>query len=157
GDEATAMRRPQALGFLLLAGLACVGFFSLSGCKLPTYILPAFPPLALALGHFVAHHPWPRRRLLTGVVTLGLAGQAAGHYLFVPWYATYRSPLTQWDGLARACADRDLPVVCYPRGAHAVAFYLGREDIPNYRSKEMLALCARMKESPRTVVLLTHR
>ncbi len=157
GDPAVAARRPRALGFLLLAGLGCFAFFSLSGCKLPTYILPAFPPLALALGHFVAHHRWPRRRLLTAAVATGLVLQATGHYLFVPWYADYRSPLAQWGELSRACADPDTPVICYPRSAHAISFYLAREDMPNYRSKEVRALCVRLKASPRTVVLLTHR
>ncbi len=37
------------LGFLLLWGGWIVGFFSLSDSKLPTYILPAFPALALLL------------------------------------------------------------------------------------------------------------
>src|SRR5262249_61257422 len=38
-----------------------------------------------------------------------------------------------------------------------VAFSLRREGLPNFRSKEMTELCARLKERPRTVVLLTHR
>ena len=46
--EATR-QRSLPLGHLLLSGLWCFLFFSLSGSKLPTYILPAFPPLALAL------------------------------------------------------------------------------------------------------------
>ena len=49
------------------------------------------------------------------------------------------------------------PVICYPRQAHSVAFYLGREDLPSYRSKEVHLLCRKLKEQPRTVVLLTHR
>jgi hypothetical protein len=154
GDRAAAACRPPALGFVLLAGLWCVLFFSLSGCKLPTYILPAFPPLALALGHFVAEQ---RPRRLGAVVALGLAVQVAGHYVVVPWYARYRSPLERWQELAAACADPDTPVVCYPRAAHSVAFYLGRADVPNYRSKQIHVLTARLRASPRTVVLLTHR
>jgi 4-amino-4-deoxy-L-arabinose transferase-like glycosyltransferase len=46
----SAQRRPPALGFFLLSCLFCVFFFSASGCKRPAYILPALPPLALALG-----------------------------------------------------------------------------------------------------------
>jgi 4-amino-4-deoxy-L-arabinose transferase-like glycosyltransferase len=45
-------------GFWLLAGGWCVFFFSCSGSKLPTYILPAFPPLCLALGEFIARSGW---------------------------------------------------------------------------------------------------
>jgi hypothetical protein len=38
-----------------------------------------------------------------------------------------------------------------------VAFYLGREDLTSYRSKEIHLLCHKLKELPRAVVLLTHR
>jgi dolichol-phosphate mannosyltransferase len=48
-----ARRRPAALGFFLLSSLVCLLFFSASGCKRPAYILPAMPPLALALGCYV--------------------------------------------------------------------------------------------------------
>lgn len=48
-----AARRPAALGFALLASLWTVAFFSAAGCKRPTYLLPALPPLALAIGWFV--------------------------------------------------------------------------------------------------------
>jgi dolichol-phosphate mannosyltransferase len=52
-------RRPAALGAFVVAFAWCVAFFSLSGCKRPAYILPAFPLLALMLGTFVAHGlPW---------------------------------------------------------------------------------------------------
>ncbi len=156
-DPQTAARRTPALGFVLLAGLWCVLFFSLSGSKLPTYILPAFPPLALALGYFVAHAPQPRPRRLAAVLTLGVMIQFASHYLIVPWYANYRSPLPHWDEVAHTCGDEKTTVFCYPRTAHAVAFYLKREDLPSFRSKEMHLLCAQMLKRPRTVLLLTHR
>jgi len=50
----TARRRPPALGFFLAAFLWCFVFFSAAGCKRPAYILPALPPLALALGCYLA-------------------------------------------------------------------------------------------------------
>ncbi|MCA9206291.1 MAG: hypothetical protein KDA59_24735, partial [Planctomycetales bacterium] len=43
-------RRGAELGFFCLAVAWIVGFFSMSTCKLPTYILPALPPLSLILG-----------------------------------------------------------------------------------------------------------
>jgi 4-amino-4-deoxy-L-arabinose transferase-like glycosyltransferase len=49
----SARRRPAGLGFLLLAALWCLLFFSASGCKRPAYILPAMPMLALALGCYL--------------------------------------------------------------------------------------------------------
>jgi dolichol-phosphate mannosyltransferase len=38
---------------LLVTAVWCLLFFSLSGCKRPFYILPAMPPLALALGCYL--------------------------------------------------------------------------------------------------------
>ena len=49
----TAQQRPAALGFCLLAAGWSVVFYSLAGCKRSCYILPAMPPLALALGAFL--------------------------------------------------------------------------------------------------------
>ncbi len=49
----TAARRPAALGFFLLVFLWTLLFFSASGCKRAVYILPAMPPLALALGCYL--------------------------------------------------------------------------------------------------------
>jgi dolichol-phosphate mannosyltransferase len=54
-------RRPAALGFFLLSALLGLVFFSASGCKRPAYILPAMPPLALALGCYL-HLLVPRAR-----------------------------------------------------------------------------------------------
>ncbi len=48
--------RPAGSGFS--PALWCVFFFSCSGSKLPTYILPAYPFLCLALGEFVARTRW---------------------------------------------------------------------------------------------------
>jgi dolichol-phosphate mannosyltransferase len=48
-----AARRPAGLGFVLLSCVWCVVFFSASGCKRPGYVLPALPPLALALGCYL--------------------------------------------------------------------------------------------------------
>jgi 4-amino-4-deoxy-L-arabinose transferase-like glycosyltransferase len=56
-----AARRPPALGFFLLSFLWVLLFFSASGCKRPTYILPALPPLALALGCYLSALAAPAR------------------------------------------------------------------------------------------------
>ncbi len=52
-DDASRSRRTPATGFLLLWSGWCFLFFSISSCKLPTYILPAAPALALMLGHYL--------------------------------------------------------------------------------------------------------
>lgn len=52
-DEAARTKRPSAVGYLLLWSVWCFVFFSLSACKLPTYLLPAAPALALMIGHYL--------------------------------------------------------------------------------------------------------
>jgi 4-amino-4-deoxy-L-arabinose transferase-like glycosyltransferase len=157
GDEATVSQRPLELGFLLLAGGWCVLFFTLSGCKLPTYVLPAFPPLALALGHFLAHSRWrvSRAPAIAGGMTFVLL--AIGHHVALPWYAAYRSPMGRPAEVLRLCADPTVPVACYPRPCDSVAFYLRRDDLRNYRSKDIEELRALVRRQPRIVILCTHR
>lgn len=157
GDEQTARRRTAPLGFILLAGCWCLVFFTLSGSKLPTYVLPAFPPLSLALGAYLAESKlmqtrWP---LAVGVVSIILL--ALGHFVLVPWYARYRSPVGKFDTVARYCADHSVPVICYPRECDSVSFYLGRDDLRAYRSHDIEALRQVLRDQPRTVVLCTHR
>jgi 4-amino-4-deoxy-L-arabinose transferase-like glycosyltransferase len=156
-DAEVARRRPAELGFLLLGGGWCVLFFTLSACKLPTYILPALPPLALALGHFLAHSRWRRSRLPAWGAAATFALLAAFHHLALPWYAEYRSPMSRPDEVVRLCADRATRVVCYPRNCDSVAFYLGRADLRAYRSKEIEGLRSEVRRQPRTVILCTHR
>jgi 4-amino-4-deoxy-L-arabinose transferase-like glycosyltransferase len=156
GDADVAQARTPALGMLLLAGGWCVLFFTVSGSKLPTYILPAFPPLALLLGHYIAStrwvgSPWTRAGAIAGVVIL-----ASAHYLVVPWYARFHSPMSREQVVRRYCDPRT-PVVCYPRSCDSVAFYLGRDDLRNYRSKDIGGLLRFLQDHPRSVVLFTHR
>jgi 4-amino-4-deoxy-L-arabinose transferase-like glycosyltransferase len=156
-DPATTRHRTDAFGFILLAGGWCVFFFTLSGCKLPTYVLPAFPFLALALGRFLAHGPWRQSRLPVAAAGVTFFLLAGAHHLVLPWYAEYRSPMGRPDEVVRLCADPGVPVVCYPRNCDSVAFYLGRDDLRNYRSKEIEELRTLVRQQPRTVILCTHR
>lgn len=156
-DPASVERRSPELGFMLLAGGWCVLFFSLSGCKLPTYIMPAFPFLTLTLGSYLAgsrwmQTSWPAVCSGAAVLTLGI-----GHFLALPWYAEYRSPLRWPAEVTRLCGDPKTPVICYPRNCDSVAFYLGRDDLRNYRSKQTPNLIRFMQKQPRTVILFTHR
>ncbi len=45
--------RPLSVGFFVLSAGWCVAFFSMSKGKLPPYIMPAWPGIALLLGHFL--------------------------------------------------------------------------------------------------------
>jgi 4-amino-4-deoxy-L-arabinose transferase-like glycosyltransferase len=157
GRTGVAQRRCPELGFMLLAGGWGILFFTLSGCKLPTYVLPAFPLLCLALGYHLAGAAWRASRLpaLAAGCTFVLVG--LGHYVVVPWYAWYRSPMGQPALLAHYCGDRQTPVVCYPRNCDSVAFYLSRDDFRTFRSKQIDPLRIALMEQQRTVMLFTHR
>ena len=52
GESARTKRTP-AVGYLLLWSGWCFAFFSLSACKLPTYLLPAAPAFALMICHYL--------------------------------------------------------------------------------------------------------
>ncbi len=155
GDPARAGRRCPEWGFTLLAGGWCVLFFSLSGCKLPTYVLPAFPSLALALGYYVTQSAWATSRWTRAVGVLAFGGLAVLHYGVVPWYADLHSPMSRAAEVRRYCDGT--PVVCYPRPCDSVAFYLGRADFRSFRSKETPALLNYLGQQPRMVLLFTHR
>src|SRR5262249_12132110 len=157
GKKDIATRRSPELGFMLLAGGWCVLFFSLSGCKLPTYILPAFPFLSLALGTYLAQSRWQHSLLTQAAVVGSFALLLVGHYAFVPNLARSRSPMGQSHVVLECCSDRTIPVICYPRPIDSAAFYLGRNDLRSYRSKQTPELVQFMRERPTTVVLFGHR
>ncbi|QVL34903.1 glycosyltransferase family 39 protein [Telmatocola sphagniphila] len=148
--------RSQDVGFWLLAGSWAIIFFSISGSKLPTYILPAFPPLALVFGSFLTHS----RRCEQRPTQLG--GLAFACVLFlafavaVPFYAQQRSPLRDPGLMERVCSDPETPIVCFPRNCDSVSFYLNRADLISLRGKQANDLLKKVLEVPRTVVLFTH-
>jgi 4-amino-4-deoxy-L-arabinose transferase-like glycosyltransferase len=57
--QSPKMQYPNALinplGFALAWSVFIVAFFSASGSKLPAYVLPVFPALALLMGHWLTH------------------------------------------------------------------------------------------------------
>jgi 4-amino-4-deoxy-L-arabinose transferase-like glycosyltransferase len=84
-------------GFILLACWTawCVGLFSLIGTKLPSYILPAYPAVALAtgvfldrwLGHIQAAADWWMRVVFAVLVAVGLGlsvGLSVAAYYLLP-------------------------------------------------------------------------
>jgi 4-amino-4-deoxy-L-arabinose transferase-like glycosyltransferase len=157
GDpEGVATRTPE-LGFWLLAGLWCVFFFSMSGCKLPTYVLPAFPCLCLAVGDFIARTRWSEMRITRVGVGAMAAMLAVAFYMAVPWYAERRSPMGPPDIAARLQAERGEPMYCFPRNVDSVAFYTDRDDLKSVRTKVSHDLVMELLNRDRTVVLFTHR
>ena len=85
-DETRRSERPAAVGLLALSIIWCVGFFSISSGKLPTYIVPCFPAIALLIGHYLqcTHSPFAIGERLRkvqqlfgqGALYLALAGVA---------------------------------------------------------------------------------
>ncbi|MFO0879291.1 MAG: glycosyltransferase family 39 protein [Gemmataceae bacterium] len=153
----TAEKRPPALGFHLLAGGWCVFFFTLSSGKLPTYIMPALPFFALVIGSFLIETGRENSRAVRSLGLAALGLMLFANYVALPWYARYRSPMSRPEDVLALCADRSLPVVCYPRNCDSIAFYLGRSDLRSYRSKDIEELRTLVRMQPRTVILCTHR
>jgi 4-amino-4-deoxy-L-arabinose transferase-like glycosyltransferase len=154
-EESSA--RCPAMGYLLLSGLWCVFFFSLAGSKLPTYILPAFPPLCMGLGCFVARTDWHRSRWVIGQIAVLWLAQAGVNNIAVPMWADAKSPMGEFETMRERCADPSVPVVCFPRNVDSVAFYVGRSDFRTFRSKDIGAAIQALEQAPRTVVLFGHR
>jgi len=93
----SATRDFQPLRLALLWSAFIVVFFSASGSKLPTYVLPAFPTLALALGAFLV--PAEARRLAR-FVALGMPIAVA-----MAWFA-WRYPDAAHDPWTRALYEQ---------------------------------------------------
>src|SRR5579883_887849 len=155
-EPACAARRTVELSFLLLAAGWCLFFFTLSQCKLPTYIMPAFPPLCLAFGYFLANSRVSLAALRAGGIAAFLV-LVLVHHVATPWYAAYRSPVGRPADVQRLCADKSTTVVCYSRNCDSAAYYLGRDDLHCYRSKDIEELRALVRLRPRTIILCTHR
>jgi len=157
GDPRKSRWRSPEFGFYLSAGVWGVLFFSLSGSKLPTYVLPAIPFLCLALGVFVAARwpvapRWPALLAGTSFVAMLLL-----HHAGIPWYAKKRSPMGEPERVRNYCGDPNQPIVCFPRSCDSVGFYLQRDNLRIARSKDYFELITMLRENPRTVVLFTHR
>ena len=155
GDRGVPVRS-AAGGFWLLAGSWCVVFFTASGSKLPTYILPAFPALCLALGEFVARAGWLDSAKLRAAAGVALVAALGFHHGFIPWYARERSPLRDPGRVLPYVTDPGVPVVTYPRHVDSVAVAAGRRDFVTVRSKDMNQVLVDCHSRPKTVVLFTH-
>ena len=156
GGVVEAQARSAAGGFWLLSGLWCLFFFSLSGSKLPTYILPAFPPLCLALGEFVARSRWDKLRTTRGIISGFAALLAVVNFVALPWYAKMRSPMGRPEIVMQYLNDPNTPVLTYPRNIDSVAFYTDRKDLQRVRSKDINQMIMDSHARPKTVILFTH-
>jgi 4-amino-4-deoxy-L-arabinose transferase-like glycosyltransferase len=143
-------------GFWLLAGLWCVFFFSCSGSKLPTYILPAYPFLCLALGEFVARSRWHAANATRVMVVAMASFVLFVHHFGMPWYARERSPYGKPELVKRFVDDPDTTVLCFPRNCDSLAFYMNRSDMRNVRTRDVNQMFVDCHHRARTVILFTH-
>ena len=87
------VRGLQPLRLAVLWSVFIVAFFSASGSKLPAYVLPAFPALALVVGRYLAEAP-TRRLAICAWLIIPVA-------LVLGWLA-WRYPETARDAWSRA-------------------------------------------------------
>jgi len=156
------VKRPAALSFFLLASFWCLVFYSIAGSKRAGYILPAMPPLALALGCYLdgALARLPGTRCRRATVSWVCSGAATFAVLFValhlilPGYARKFSMREQVRPLANLVEGPDIQVICYPRGWDSVGFYLRRDDVRVYTPTERQQLVADLRAKPRTLAFI---
>jgi dolichol-phosphate mannosyltransferase len=166
-------RRSAALGFSLLAFVWCFAFYSLAGSKRSGYILPAMPPLALALGCCLdsmlasardaravlwSSVRWGQKQTMAG--SWCLCGAATFAILFVsvhlllPGYARKFSMRGQVRPYAALCHDPQVRIVSYPRCWDSVSFYLRRDDVHVYTPERRQQLIADLRTNPRTLAFI---
>ncbi len=154
---ADAARPSAAAGFWLLAGVWCLVFFSCSGSKLPTYILPAYPALGLGIGQGIVRSGWDRRWGWWLGLCLAGGGLLLLHHGALPYYARERSPYGRPERVEHWVAAREVPVITFPRYCNSLSFYVRRADWRSYHTREVNQLYVACHHAPRTVILFTHR
>ncbi|MGF1581971.1 MAG: ArnT family glycosyltransferase [Gemmataceae bacterium] len=157
GRQEIVTKRSPELGFFLMAGLWCLLFFSMSGCKLPTYILPAFPPMALAFGSYLVSRGWSQSVWTYTGMVLVYVFLVCAHYIWIPNQAYQRSPLNTHSRILELCQDPEVSLVGYPRTVDSMAFYMKRDDIPHFRSKYTPKLLRYLNQRKKVVVFFGHR
>ncbi|MFQ3649813.1 MAG: glycosyltransferase [Gemmataceae bacterium] len=93
-----AARRPAGLGFALLCFTWMLVFFSLAGCKRPVYLVPAMPPVALALGWLVARYAPSLLRGSVPAEWVAVSGLSVGLVVVAAGWATQliRNEVAMW-------------------------------------------------------------
>lgn len=121
--EEARVEGPRPLRFALLWSAFVLLFFSASGSKLPAYILPAFPPLALVLGRYLSAADTKRLALMAApiavvAVVLGVAGWQAPDRAKEEWTRVLYMEARPWAvaGAAALCASVVAAAVMLRRG-----------------------------------------
>jgi 4-amino-4-deoxy-L-arabinose transferase-like glycosyltransferase len=86
----------EDLALLLSWTLFILLFFSFSGSKLPTYVAPVFPPLAVLFGRGL--EMWAEREdgAIRCMFPFALSVVLAAAIILVPWFSRHRMDLSGW-------------------------------------------------------------
>lgn len=157
------LRRRESLeigDFFLLCALWCLLFLSLAGSKRNGYILPAFPPLAIALGCYLDSIlvsdsgrrtlAWKAAFATTFAVLFGSV------LLLLPAYARRYSLRDHVEAISAATAEISLPVICYPHRWDSVHFYLQRQNVGVFRSDDLGILMKSLLHHPQTLLFIKN-
>jgi hypothetical protein len=138
-----------ATAFVLLAGMAGAGLAVATGLWKPAdgalLAGAAAAGLAVLLRRGPGYRP-SRSWALCGAVTFALL-LVLVHQL-LPSYARRFALRGQVRPHAELCADRAVPVACYPRRWDSVSFYLRRDDVRVYGPGERADLIADLRRRP---------
>lgn len=149
-------RRLGAAGCFLGAALWCLVFYSAAGCKRSGYILPAMPPLALALGWYFDRAVFARRRTRTTawatVFAVAFVVLFAAIMVGLPTYADRFS--LRRVVLAPSPQAQNAPVYCFPHQWDSVSFYLRRGDVRVFASDEQAAMVREFLAQPRSLLFV---
>ena len=150
----------QPLRLLLLWSVLIFAFFSVSGSKLPSYILPIFPALALLMGLYLSQSRATTLRwhllppLLLGLVVLAFAPQAvrfasdevpvALYTAYVPWLFATGGVVLFGSGYAlyrclRGCITAALIALCFSSLAAGQLAMMGHNSLARASSAHYLA------------------
>jgi 4-amino-4-deoxy-L-arabinose transferase-like glycosyltransferase len=145
------------VGFFLLAALWCLVFFSAAGSKRSGYILPAMPPLALALGSYLdLRLTAAKERRIGGAWGVCAVLVFAGLFVAVEWLLPGYARRFSMRGQVRPLAARhsDIPVICYPRCWDSVSFYLQRDDVSVYTQGQRRQLMSNLQQHARSLAFI---
>jgi len=144
------------LGFFLLAFAWGFLFFSLAGCKRPVYIVPALPPLALALGGYLATLPLPARsaRLWIAGGALTYVLQLLALLVLLPVYNQRFALRQALPGAYGTEADQTVSIICYPQMFDSISFYLPRSAVRICSADQWLQLLEELNPGSRVLLVI---
>jgi 4-amino-4-deoxy-L-arabinose transferase-like glycosyltransferase len=144
------------VGFYLIAAVWCFCFFSAAGCKRSGYILPALPPLALALGYYF-DQCWPQEVVGRSAAFAWRGCCAVAFFLLLAAGQTllpaYAKRFSLRDEVRPFCGVT-APVACYPHRWDSVNFYLRNDRVEVYSAEQRPQMIADFLRAPRTLLFV---